>query len=199
VNCRWPVQVDAPTPDSEGLHRPQIPDTTQRRLEGFCLNTPLTLSQAAAAEVRAVVPSTAGCCSGYAWFVCTHYQYLCLLLSPHNLSVLCRPLPLVRTCTRTHSSRMSYSSMQQRHVVLKQQQPRHSSGTGWQTSAICHAAPCTRRSKALVEKNLHLILTQGLRTAACNGQRPSSSSSSRQAHGSNAGDNRRSPFFQVRL
>ncbi|WIA15838.1 hypothetical protein OEZ85_012593 [Tetradesmus obliquus] len=44
------MPVDAPTPDSEGLHRPQIPDTTQRRLEGFCLNTPLTLSQAAAAE-----------------------------------------------------------------------------------------------------------------------------------------------------
>lgn len=46
------MQVDAPTPDSEGLQQPQIPDTTQRKLEGFCLNTPLTLSQCAAAEVR---------------------------------------------------------------------------------------------------------------------------------------------------
>lgn len=53
------MQVDAPTPDSEGLQRPQIPDTTQRRLEGFCLNTPLTLSQAAAAEVGSVLPMTA--------------------------------------------------------------------------------------------------------------------------------------------
>jgi hypothetical protein len=111
---------------------------------------------------------------------------------------MCRPLPLARTCTRTASSRMSDSSMQQGHVLLKQQRPRHISGTGWQTSAICRAAPCTRHSRALVEKILHLTLTQGLQTAACSGQDPSSSSNSRQAVGSNAGCNRRSLFCQVR-
>lgn len=39
------------TPESQQRQR-VIPDTTQRKLEGFCLNTPLTLSQALGAEVR---------------------------------------------------------------------------------------------------------------------------------------------------
>lgn len=46
--CHTP-QVD--TPESQQRQR-AIPDTTQRRLEGFCLNTPLSLSQAQDAEVR---------------------------------------------------------------------------------------------------------------------------------------------------
>lgn len=43
------LQVD--TPDSDDRPQRAIPDTTQRRLEGFCLNTPLTLSQQAQQEV----------------------------------------------------------------------------------------------------------------------------------------------------
>lgn len=45
------LQID--TPDSDDRPQRAIPDTTQRRLEGFCLSTPLSLSQAAQQEVRA--------------------------------------------------------------------------------------------------------------------------------------------------
>lgn len=48
--CTAPtLQVD--TPDSQRRAH-SIPETTQRRLEGFCLNTPLTLSQGGGDEVR---------------------------------------------------------------------------------------------------------------------------------------------------
>jgi hypothetical protein len=84
---------------------------------------------------------------------------------------------------------------QGRALKQQHQQQRHnSSATGSQTSVTCHPALCTQLSKAPPEKNLRLTVKQGLQTAACSGQAPSSS---RQAHGS-AGGSRRLPSFQVR-
>lgn len=51
------LQID--TPESDDRPQRAIPETTQRRLEGFCLTTPLSLSQAAEQEVGGFKSSTA--------------------------------------------------------------------------------------------------------------------------------------------
>ena len=69
------LQID--TPDSDDRPQRAIPETTQRRLEGFCLSTPLSLSQAAEQEVCTHVFSSSSSSPGE---VNTPHAICCLML-----------------------------------------------------------------------------------------------------------------------
>lgn len=82
-------QVD--TPASQQRQR-LIPDTTLCKLEGFCLNTPLTLSQALGAEVSQWPDLKHDCSHVYMW-VFTAAAACC--------GYTCRLQPSAKNCSNT--------------------------------------------------------------------------------------------------
>lgn len=154
------AQVD--TPDSEDRPQRAFPETTQRRLEGFCLSTPLSLSQTALQEVsrgqqqRQQQKQTTAQVSALARHLLITAAFL-LWMNLMTVDVLRRrqrwsrtsqhsmktprssnqPNPGTWAAGAPASSSSSNSSIPSTWGPQDSQQ-QHRAGTGSQTSAICH-------------------------------------------------------------